>query len=228
LTCTWQKRASIISIGSSTVGDVELGAGQVAERRVERGGLAGAGRARDEDQSVRAGDPLLEALALGRREAEVLEVGHQHARVEHAHDDLLAERGRHARHAQLHLALGALVLIRPSCGRRRSAMFMPASTLIRDDDRAVHGKRQRLDVVQDPVDPEPDHRVLRARLEVQVRGALLEGVVEQVVDRGDHVLVVRVAASSALLRSSTSCTSAPPVAPRPSWADAWVTFDRKP
>ena len=55
----------------------------------------------------------------------------------------------------------------------------------------MHGQRQRLDVVQDAVDPEPDHRVLRARLEVDVRSTLLERVVEQVVDRRDDVLVVR-------------------------------------
>jgi hypothetical protein len=69
-------------------------------------------------------------------------------------------------------------------------MFMPASTLIRETTAPCTGSGQRLDVVQDPVDPEPDHRVLRARLEVQVGGALLERVVEQVVDRGDDVLVV--------------------------------------
>ena len=57
-------------------------------------------------------------------------------------------------------------------------------------DRAVHREGQRLDVVQDAVDAEADHRVVDARLEVDVRGALLEGVVEQVVDGGDDVLVV--------------------------------------
>ena len=44
------------------------------ERRVERGGLARAGRAGDEDDAVRALDPVVERLQLVLVEAEAGEV----------------------------------------------------------------------------------------------------------------------------------------------------------
>ena len=54
----------------------------------------------------------------------------------------------------------------------------------------MHRVGNRLDVVQDAVDAEADDALVLARLDVDVRGALVEGVAQQEVDRGDHVLVV--------------------------------------
>ena len=121
------------------------------------------------------------------------------------------------------------VLMRPSCGRRRSAMFMPAITLMRETIAPCTGERDRLDVVQDAVDAEADHGVLGARLEVDVRGALLEGVVEQVVDRRDHVLVVG-GGGELVVRAQLDELHQRAAAWRraPSCDYAWFTFERKP
>ena len=69
-------------------------------------------------------------------------------------------------------------------------MSMRASTLTRDVIAPCTRARDLLDVVQDAIDAEAHEPGVVARLEVDVRGALLEGVVQQVLDRRDHVLVV--------------------------------------
>ncbi len=123
-------------------------------------------------------------------EAEVREVGHQGHRVEHADHDLLTERAGEARHAQLHLAVAAHRLDATVLGASPLGDVHAREHLDARRHRGVHLHRQPLDLVQDSVDAEADQRVGVARLEVDVAGALVEGVVQQVVDRSDHVLVV--------------------------------------
>ncbi len=82
------------------------------------------------------------------------------------------------------------VLMRPSCGRRRSAMSMRASTLMREVTAPCTLSGTRSISCRMPSMRKRITTVLVARLEVDVRGALVEGVVEQVVHCGDHVLVV--------------------------------------
>ncbi len=53
-------------------------------------------------------------------------------------------------------------------------------------------RRELVDVVQHAVDTEAHGALLAARLDVDVAGALLEGVLEQPVDDGDDVRVVGV------------------------------------
>ncbi len=50
-------------------------------------------------------------------------------------------------------------------------------------------ERHDLDVVQDAVDAEAHHSLHAARLQVDVGCALLEGVGQEMIHRGDHVLV---------------------------------------
>ena len=57
-TAVWLKSSYTISIGSSMVVMLISGEASVLERRVERDGLAAAGRAGDEDDAVRALDPV--------------------------------------------------------------------------------------------------------------------------------------------------------------------------
>src|SRR2546427_312261 len=54
------------------------------------------------------------------------------------------------------------------------------------DHRLVHDLRDQVHVVQDPVDPEADEGQLALRLEVDVRGPLLERVAEDVVEGLHH------------------------------------------
>jgi len=142
-----------------------------------------------QDQAVRAGDPALVDLAFRGVEPQLLHVGQQHGGVEDAHDDLLAEGRRHARDAQLHLAVGAVRLDASVLGAASLGDVHARHHLDARRDGAMHRVGHRLDVVQDPVDAEADRRVLDVWLQVDVRGALLVGVVEQVVHRGDDVLV---------------------------------------
>ena len=110
-----------------------------------------------------------------------------------------------------------MVLMRPSCGRRRSAMSMRASTLMREviapcTVSGTFSMSCRMPSMRKRTRP-----VVVARLEVDVRGALLEGVVQQVVDRRDHVLVVGVAGELLAASAAAPAARAPAaaaVAPR--------------
>ena len=134
-TCIWLNAGSTISIGSSTVQTLTSSVRQLLQRRVQRGGLARAGRAGDQDDAVRPLDQLLPALAvLVRRSRARRKLAHQHFRVEDAHHQLFAEGGRQRRQAQLDFSSAvavATVLMRPSCGRRFSTTSMRPSILMR-------------------------------------------------------------------------------------------------
>jgi hypothetical protein len=69
--------------------DVDVGLVDAVEAGVERGGLAAARGARDQDDAVGPLDEVVHDAASSRREAEVVEA-EQHARlVQDAHDDAL-------------------------------------------------------------------------------------------------------------------------------------------
>jgi hypothetical protein len=112
-----------------------------------------------------------------------------HARVEDPDHDLLAEGRHQAGDAQLDLAVGALGLDAPVLGPAALRDVHAGQHLDARGDRRVHRVGNRLDVVEDPVDAKAHHALVLAGLEVDVRRTLVERVVEQVVDRGDHVLV---------------------------------------
>ena len=166
---------------------VHLGRGEGLQRGVEGGGLPAAGRTGHHHQPVRPEEPALERLALVRQEPQLGEVADQDVRVEDPHHHLVAEGGGNRRHAQLHLRVAArgadAAVLRPLQGD-----VEPAHDLEPIGDGPVHGPGDPVDGVEHAVDPHPDDGLLPARLDVDVAGALLEGVVEQVLDRGDHRL----------------------------------------
>src|SRR4029079_17787599 len=71
--------------------DVLLGGIDLLERRVERGRLAAAGRAGDEDDAVALADQTLHGLQILTGEPELLEPEQRRRAVEQTHDDALAE-----------------------------------------------------------------------------------------------------------------------------------------
>jgi hypothetical protein len=181
-TCIWLDRA-----------DVDFGLGQVLERGVQRGGLARTGGAGDEDDAVRLGDHPVPFFQVVFGEAEFAEILDQHFRIENAHDQLLAERRRHGRQPQFHLAaigfdgLDAAVL--------RSAFFdhvHAAEHLDAAGHRCHYRRRNLVDRVQHAVDAETHVAGFAPRFEVDVAGALVEGVIEQPVADVYDVLVVGV------------------------------------
>ena len=76
--------------------------------------------------------------------------------------------------------------MRPSWGLRFSARLAPDEQLDARDDRLVDDLRDHVDVVQHAVDAQPHQRQVALGLEVDVRGALLEGVAQDVVERLHH------------------------------------------
>ena len=84
------------------------------------------------------------------------------------------------------------VLMRPSCGRRFSTTSMRPEHLDAAGHRGHHRHRDLVDLVQHAVDAEAHDADVAPRLEVDVAGALVEGVLPQPVDDVDDVLVVGV------------------------------------
>ena len=85
-----------------------------------------------------------------------------------------------------------LVLIRPSCGRRFFRHVHAAENLQPAGDRCIDRGRQLVNMVQHAVDAKPYETLVAAGLDVDIAGALLEGVVEQPVDDVDHVGIIGV------------------------------------
>ena len=77
-------------------------------------------------------------------------------------------------------------LMRPSWGRRFSARLQPGEQLDARDHGLVDDARDHVHVVQDAVDAQPHEGQLALGLEVDVGGALLEGVAQDVVEGLDH------------------------------------------
>ena len=81
-------------------------------------------------------------------------------------------------------------VMRPSCGRRFSAMSSCAMILIREISEAWMRLARTHDVAQRAVDAEAHHRGLLERLDVDVGGAFAQRLRQQRVDHADHRRVV--------------------------------------
>jgi hypothetical protein len=97
---------------------------------------------------------------------------------------------RNGRDAQFDLLVAALDLDPAVLGPAFLGDIHPREHLDPGDEGRVDRFRDGVNVVENPIDPEPDEGLLALRLDVDVRGPLVEGVVEQVVNRVDDVLVV--------------------------------------
>src|ERR1051325_10968637 len=170
-------------------GDVDLRRRQRLERRVERHRLARAGRTGDEDDPVRALDPVGEERQLVLVEPETGDAAQKDVGIEDAHHHFFAERRRQRGDAQLDLfplmiGLDATVLGAALLGDVHAAHRLEAR-----GDGQVDELRHALDLVQHAVDAEADHGVLALRLDVDVAGARLVGVLQKKVDGVDDVRV---------------------------------------
>src|SRR5690606_22485541 len=113
--------------------------------------------------------------------------------VENAHHQFFAEGGGQRGQTQLHLvavsraSLDASVLRAALFDHIHAAENLDAAGHRRDD-----GRRQLIDVVQHAIDAEAHLTDFATRLDVNIAGALIEGVLPQPVDDIDDVLVVGV------------------------------------
>ncbi len=173
--------------------DVHLLGSQALEGGIQRGGLAAASRPGDEDDAVGLMGQALPVARFVRRKAEGGHIAHDHVGIEDAHHEFFAKRRGHGGQAQLHLVarrstgLDAAIL--------RTALFdhvHAAEQLDPAGHRAHHRTGHLINRVQHTVDAKPDHPHVAPRLEVDVGGALLEGVLPQPIDHLHHAGVVGV------------------------------------
>ncbi len=164
--------------------DVHFGGRDVPEHRVERRGLAAAGGTGDQEQPFPAAQHLAEAPLLVVGQPEFLERRDQGRRVEYPQDRLFAEDGREGRNPQLDFlfrfdALDAAVL-----GTAFLGDVEPAEHLEAADDGLVHDPGKGVHRPQDAVDAKTHDGVVALWFEVDVRGAVLERLVEDAVEGG--------------------------------------------
>ncbi len=81
--------------------------------------------------------------------------------------------------------------MRPSCGRRRSAIFSLAISLRRRDDGGLQLARRRFLIEQHAIHAEADAEFLLERLDVDVAGALLDGLGDHGVHQADDRRLAR-------------------------------------
>ena len=161
------------------------------QRRVQRGGLARAGRAGDQQDAVRLVDQLVDQLAgcCGSMPS-ALEVEPAGLLVEQAQHHALAVAGGDGRDAHVDRAAGQRRLMRPSCGRRFSAMSSCAMTLMRDTTSGATRALGLQHFAQHAVDAEAHHQPVLERLDVDVGGVLAHRLRQQRIDQADDRRVV--------------------------------------
>ena len=176
--------------------DVDLVGGQLLERGVQRRRLARAGRPGDQDDAVRPRDQLLPALGIVGAETQRLDVLHRRLGVEDAHHQLLAKSRGQGGQAHFHLGADLVHRVRAlglDAPVERAAAFdhvHAAEQLDARGHRVHHAQRHLVDGVQHAVDAKADGAHVAARFQVDIAGALVEGVLPQPVDHLHDTLVV--------------------------------------
>ena len=170
--------------------DVARGVVEAAERGVERRGLARAGRAGDEEDAVRFVDQAVEQGGGTAVHAELAEVEPPRLLVEQAQHHAFAVAGRDGRDAHIDRAArdaqtDAPVLRQPLLGDVELGHHLDAR-----DDRRRHRAPRLQRLAQHAVDAQPHHEPVLERLDVDVRGVLLDRLGQQRVDELDDRRIV--------------------------------------
>src|SRR5713226_5512078 len=165
--------------------DVLLYVVQIIEGRVQRGGLAAAGGAADQDQSIAVAEQFLEQLQIGLPHAELLDIEDRLILVQHPQHDLFTVDAGQRAEAQVDGAplrhdLNASVL-------RHAPLrdIQVAHDLEAGNDRRVDIRTQRQHFVKQTVDAETDHRSAASWLDVNVARAIAHRPLDQAVDEVD-------------------------------------------
>ena len=160
------------------------------ERRVQRGRLAGAGRAGDQDDPVRLVDQFVHGVLRGVFHAEGGQVQAARLLVEQAQDDAFAVPGGHRRHAHIDRAAGdaqrdSAVLRQALLGDVELGHDLDA----RNDQRRKHAARLQ-HLAHNAVDTETDAEAVLVGFDVHVRGAVFHGFGQYGVDEADDGRVI--------------------------------------
>ena len=156
------------------------------QRGIERGRFAAARGSRDQENAVRQRREMLHArqhVLVETQRSQIVEIARR--AIEQAHHDAFAvERGQRG-NAQIDFAPQDLILMRPSCGRRRSAMFSLRHQLHARNDGGLQLARRRVLIEQHAVHAVADAEFLFERLDVNIAGALLHGLRDHGVHQAD-------------------------------------------
>ncbi|MNE05386.1 hypothetical protein D3C80_979460 [compost metagenome] len=162
---------------------VDLRGGQQFEAGVERAGLAGTGGARYQDDALAVAQqrpPLLQLLPF---EAQAVEAFMQLLRVEQAQHQFFAKRRRQGRQAQLHLAAARQAALQATVLWPAFLRYIHTPQVFEAaDQRQGHACGKGVDGVQQAVYAVPQLPLFAAGLQVDIAGALFEGVLQQPVD----------------------------------------------
>ena len=179
----WMMPSMSYSTGSSAVISLLSIVVQLAEGGVERRRLAGAGRAGDDHDAVGLVDELAERAQVVLAQAQLVQVEADVAAVEHAHDDALAEHRRQHADAEVDrlvvdVQLDAAVLRHAALGDVQVGHDLDARA-----DGGGDVRRRRHHLVEDAVDAVAHLELVLERLEVDVRGLVLDRLQEHEVDQ---------------------------------------------
>jgi hypothetical protein len=160
------------------------------QRRVERRGLAGAGRARNQEDAVGTADDLVELVERVGLEAEVHQADLDGVGPENTQHDRLAVIGRAAADAEVdllpvHRHLDAAVLGDSTLGNVDARHELESG-----QQRRLHALGQVVTHVTDTVDPVAEQDPVLHRLDVDVRCAVADGLRDDAVHQADDRRVV--------------------------------------
>ena len=185
---TWicVRPGSWYSTGSSIVMMFVSGVVDHVQRRVEAGGLAGAGRAGDEGRAVGAREAGSEAARACPPACRACRARCRACSLSRIRSTIFSPLTEGSEAMRRSIGWPPTVRpTRPSCGRRFSAMSRLAMILRREVTPGDHAARHRGRVVQHAVDAVADAHVLALGLEVDVGGALLDALGDHAVDELD-------------------------------------------
>jgi len=153
------------------------------EHRVEQGGLARAGRAVDDREAVGEDTQLAHRRQGVIEQAKALELEGGVAALEDAQDGALAEGRRDQAHPQIELAALDVELDPPVLGQGAFGHVHVREDLDAAHDRGEEAHRQWLDLVEDPIHPQPHAAAaVLPRVEVDVARAPAHGVVDDLIE----------------------------------------------
>ena len=158
---------------------------------VQRRRLARARGPGDQNNAVRTLDQLFPTLRIMGAEAQRIQIFDRVLRVKDTHHHLLAKRGGQGGQTHFHFFTTRVAGLDTTI--ERAALFHHIHAPQQLDARhhgVQHAHGHLIDRVQHTVDTKADHALLAAWLQVNITGALIEGVLPQPVHHLDHALVV--------------------------------------
>src|SRR5690606_26123404 len=166
--------------------DLDVRRVEPAQRGVQRGGLAGAGRAGHQQDAVRLLQHLLEARHERLAETEPGEIQHHRLAIEQAHHHRFAVRGRHGADAQVQLLAlhphdDAAVLWQAALGDVELGHDLDPA-----DHRGGEVLRRAFAFLQHAVDAIAHLQPVLERFDVDVGGAQLDRALDDQVHQPDH------------------------------------------